>query len=453
MLCKNIKVNNSKVLDSVEAFFKSCLVEKDVEKTLSFVADDIYSLGTGAHDIATNKEEYKNLLIKDFNLNSKPMSFEIINYTEKNLAEGIITCICDVNIKTIIYNNLLRESNIRVTATFFLYENEPKICNIYMSPLVDKEEKVDSFPHRLNINTLKTMHIKSQAELSKLLMESISGGVVGFYLEPNFPLYSISDELLNYLGYTYEDFINDTKGFLSNSIHHDDLENIKQAVENVLEDSKEYEALYRMKKKDGSYIWVFDKGKKVVTENERLAVISIIVDITETVELQKKLLREATLDSLTQVYNRKEATNLIELDLKKSKSRALLLLDIENFKKFDDSCENLMRDDVLVILTSILKSNTRENDIIARVGGDEFIVYLKNMSREEDVINKANTICKEFKAHLIKNCKDVNLNISIGGVLSNKDNDTFINLYRFADMALYDVKLSQQGNIKLTKFA
>lgn len=298
------------------------------------------------------------------------------------------------------------------------------------------------------INTLDVF-ANYQSEISKLLIESISGGVLGTYLEPNFPLYAVSDELLKYLGYTYEEYMNDTKGLISNSIHHDDLENVNKAVKKGIEDSEEYQVRYRMKKKDGSYIWVFDKGKRLVSDDGKPIIMCIIIDITETVELQKKLLKEATLDTLTQVYNRKEACKLIELDLKKSKSRALLLLDIENFIIADESCDNLMKDDILVVLTSILRSNTRENDIIARVGGDEFIVYLKNISKEEDVKNKANKICDEFKSQLRNNCKDADLSISIGGVLSNLDNDTFINLYRIADMALYDAKFSHKKSIKI----
>ena len=205
-----------------------------------------------------------------------------------------------------------------------------------------------------------------------------------------------------------------------------------------------------MKKKDGSYIWVYDKGKKLTSEDGRAAFISIIIDISETAELQDKLLKEATLDSLTQVYNRKEASNLIELDLKKSKSRALLLMDIDNFKTINETCGNLIGDDILIALTSILKSNTRENDIIARVGGDEFIVYLKNISKEEDVFNKANKISNDFKKYFSKECANSNLSISIGAVLSYQENESFVNLYRLADMALYDVKYSLKGNVKVT---
>lgn len=450
MLYNNNIVNNFKVLNSLETFFQSYLVERDIERTLSLVTDDIYSLGTGAHEIASNKEEFKSLLIEEFETSSSPIKYEISNYTEKEIVKDVITCLCNVTAQITNSDGIEINFITRFTAIFRMCENEYKACNLHMSSATPMQENREFFPLRFGNNLLHKMQSKSQMELSKLLMECIPGGVVGGYIEPNFPLYVINDELLGYLGYTYEEYINDTKGLISNTIHHDDLENVNMVVEAGIKNCEEYEVRYRMKKKDGSYIWVYDKGKKVISEDGRPAIISIIVDISETVKLQDKLLKEATLDSLTQVYNRKEATKLIELDLKKSKSRAMLLMDIDNFKFINDTCGHLVGDDVLVTLTSILKANTRENDIIARVGGDEFIVYLKNINKVEDVLNKANKICDDFKNHFAKECVNSNLSISIGATLSYQENDSFVNLYRLADMALYDVKFSEKGNVKVT---
>ena len=450
MLYKNNIVNNYKVRNSLDTFFQSYLVERDVTKAISLVTDDVYSLETGLHELACNKKEFENLLIEKIEAYSSPIEYKISNYTEKDVVDGVTICMCNVSVSVKKSDDNIKEFLIRLTAIFRLCENEYKACNFNFSSAITNQENSGFFPLRFENNLLNTMHSKSQMELSKLLMECIPGGVVGAYLEPKFPLYIINDELLGYLGYTYDDYIYDTKGLISNAIHHDDLDNVNQVVEEGIKNCEEYEVRYRMKKKDGSYIWVYDKGRKIISEDGRPAIISIIIDISETVELQNQLIKEATLDSLTQVYNRKEATKLIDLDLKKSKSRAILLMDIDNYKAINANCGHLVGDDVLVTLTSILKANTRENDIIARVGGDEFIVYLKNINKEEDVLNKANKIKSDFIEHFTKECENANLSISIGAVLSEQDNDSFINLYRLADMALYDVKFSSKGNVKVT---
>ncbi len=80
---------------------------------------------------------------------------------------------------------------------------------------------------------------------------------------PGFPLYYVNERMLAYLGYTYEEFVADTKGLVMNGIHPDDLERVEQIAQpGDGSRTSEYEVKYRMKKKDGSYIWVSDVGKK-----------------------------------------------------------------------------------------------------------------------------------------------------------------------------------------------
>ena len=95
-----------------------------------------------------------------------------------------------------------------------------------------------------------------------LLNRSIPGGILGGYVAPGFPLYYVNERMLAYLGYTYEEFVADTKGLVMNGIHPDDLERVEQIASRAMDQDSEYEVKYRMKKKDGSYIWVSDVGKK-----------------------------------------------------------------------------------------------------------------------------------------------------------------------------------------------
>ena len=75
-------------------------------------------------------------------------------------------------------------------------------------------------------------------------------------------MYYVNERMLAYLGYTYEEFVADTKGLVMNGIHPDDLERVEQIASRAMDQDSEYEVKYRMKKKDGSYIWVSDVGKK-----------------------------------------------------------------------------------------------------------------------------------------------------------------------------------------------
>lgn len=114
----------------------------------------------------------------------------------------------------------------------------------------------------------------------ELLSRSIPGGILGGYVEPGFPLYYVNDRMLAYLGYTYEEFVADIDGLVMNGIHPDDVEMVSRIAGQAMEQDSEYEVKYRMKKKDGSYIWVNDVGKKIMAVDGRAACISVVRDIS-----------------------------------------------------------------------------------------------------------------------------------------------------------------------------
>lgn len=126
----------------------------------------------------------------------------------------------------------------------------------------------------------------------ELLSRSIPGGILGGYVETGFPLYYVNDRMLAYLGYTYEEFVADIDGLVMNGIHPDDVEMVSHIAGQAMEQDSEYEVKYRMKKKDGSYIWVNDVGKKIMAVDGRAACISVVRDISGEIEAKEKLYQE-----------------------------------------------------------------------------------------------------------------------------------------------------------------
>ena len=115
----------------------------------------------------------------------------------------------------------------------------------------------------------------------ELLNDSLAGGMMGGYMGDGFPFYFINRRMLEYLGYTDEkDFIDDIKGLISNCMHPDDRKSVDESVAGQLKAGSEYVVEYRMKKKDGSYIWVHDIGRCVTAENGHPAIASVCIDIT-----------------------------------------------------------------------------------------------------------------------------------------------------------------------------
>ncbi len=115
--------------------------------------------------------------------------------------------------------------------------------------------------------------------------------MMGGYIGEGFPFYFINKQMLNYLGYeSEEEFVEDIGGLVSNCMHPGDRRRVDEEVESQIRENDRYVVEYRMKKKDGSYIWVHDLGRVVTAEDGRLAISSVCLDITVQKHAQQEVM-------------------------------------------------------------------------------------------------------------------------------------------------------------------
>ncbi|MEG0806000.1 MAG: EAL domain-containing protein [Lachnospiraceae bacterium] len=150
---------------------------------------------------------------------------------------------------------------------------------------------------------------------------------------------------------------------------------------------------------------------------------------------------QANMDPLTGIYNRSIALSLVNgvLDSSKNMQAAMLMLDIDNFKCINDTYGHVCGDEILKSVTQTLRSYFRKSDVIARMGGDEFCVFVPNVPIADTIKGK----CKELLAELSKihiEGKDVTVHCSIGIAMGTGIEDDFNSLYLKADEALYKAK-------------
>ena len=254
----------------------------------------------------------------------------------------------------------------------------------------------------------------------------------------------VNDTMLRCLGYTYEELVRDTDEEMIRIIAPED----RGAGDGgrscrAWRESGEYEVQYRAVRKDGSYLWIFDKGNVVCTEDGRRAIISVMLDNSKNMLLQEKLKREAMEDELTRIFNRKGAVRLIREAFSEKKTGTVLLMDIDNFKLVNDNYGHLAGDQVLIELAAILKRNMRKADVVARMGGDEFLVYVNGCTIREIIVRRVEQIAEQFAA-MAAEYPLAHMTVSTGIAQRLKD-ETFEELYKGADEALYHVKHRGKG--------
>jgi diguanylate cyclase (GGDEF)-like protein len=173
-----------------------------------------------------------------------------------------------------------------------------------------------------------------------------------------------------------------------------------------------------------------------------LVMVRQYVVLVENVEISRELQRLATTDSLTNLYNRHFFNETFHREIGRAgryeKPLSVLLMDVDNFKHFNDTCGHLQGDMVLKIIADTLSANLRKSDFLARFGGDEFVVVLP----ETDLQGAEAVAAKMRKAVGDQMFSDQPLSISIGAA-TYRPGISGEQILEEADAALYRLKASQ----------
>ena len=157
---------------------------------------------------------------------------------------------------------------------------------------------------------------------------------------------------------------------------------------------------------------------------------------------QEQLEEKADTDLLTGLNNKLATERKIkEYIAKNPKSRAMMfILDIDNFKKINDTMGHAFGDEVLRSLGQQIGSIFRASDIIGRVGGDEFFIFLKNIMMDETIKKEAKKVENFFQDFKTGEYTKYSATASIGVAIFPEEGADFDSLYKAADQALYKAK-------------
>ncbi|BAI80421.1 hypothetical protein DEFDS_0949 [Deferribacter desulfuricans SSM1] len=166
---------------------------------------------------------------------------------------------------------------------------------------------------------------------------------------------------------------------------------------------------------------------------------------------QKSRQQEIVSDYLTKIYNRKFFDETLKYTIKSSKRHktpySLISFDIDNFKKINDNFGHDKGDTVLIELSNIVKSNLRQSDIFARIGGEEFAIILPQTNFKGASI-LAEKIREHVENHHFSFNKEYTVTISLGLISIEEDFDVDFNtLYKLVDNALYQAKKEGKNRV------
>jgi predicted signal transduction protein with EAL and GGDEF domain/FixJ family two-component response regulator len=199
-------------------------------------------------------------------------------------------------------------------------------------------------------------------------------------------------------------------------------------------------------------------------------VLGLVRDISERKRTEEQIRRLAYCDSLTGIPNRQAFLETLERELQRSKTGnkkfAVLFMDLDAFKRVNDTLGHDVGDHLLQIVSERLRETTRPSDLVsrgelpgsadldqpnnlARLGGDEFTILIPDLERVEHALNVAHRVKEAMRRPFLIEGHEIFVTASIGISLFPEDGDDCNSLLKFADTAMYHAKNCGKNNAKL----
>ena len=201
----------------------------------------------------------------------------------------------------------------------------------------------------------------------------------------------------------------------------------------------------RMLRKDGSIGWIESMCIPILNdEQEMIGALGINRDISQRMYETEQLRFQARFDQLTQIPNRysliDRIDHLIDQYDRNKNAFSLLFFDLDNFKNINDTYGHSFGDLVLKEVATRIASNIRKSDMVARIGGDEFILLLENTHTKLDIETTIKNLSQELKKDITINGNTFNVQCSIGYSTFPTNGITCDELLAHADKGMYQDK-------------
>lgn len=348
----------------------------------------------------------------------------------------------------------------------------------------ESEAKNNQLERALSRLSAQENQLRVASDRFKLAVEAYGCGIWETNLDTNV---SYWDERMHELfGVPFTDGRTDTGIWLSR-IHPDDKERVSQAREHAISTGQRFAATYRVRPTPDTlrYLRVVGVVHQEAGGDRKFTGLSI--DATDEIENQQALMAakndaeakraeletmhasmqfHATHDPLTGLFNRRgldaELERLAQEPPSADKRVTLLHLDLDRFKHINDTLGHAAGDAMLTFAAEVLRQNTRKSDMVARIGGDEFVVLCRNNASNRDIAALAQRIIDRMNVPVLHEGHECRFGVSIGIAREQMRRNSIKKLLVNADIALYRAKAhgrnrfefftaSLQGEIKRNK--
>lgn len=243
--------------------------------------------------------------------------------------------------------------------------------------------------------------------------------------------------------------------FFTSKLHPDDYEPVMENMRRHLRgETHVYDVEYRILAKDNTYRYFYDRG--VVTNRDAsgrpLLLSGIVFDITERkryelnlIEEKEVFLNRSITDEMTKALNYRGIIDQLKqaiIDLDLTSHLSILMLDIDDFKRINDTYGHLTGDKILKSLVKVIEQCLRETDLLGRYGGEEFLVIFKDTN-----VNQAKIVSDRIRKSIEKYRFPEDIKVTISGGVYAYHGESLYDFIHQADINLYEAKKQGKNRI------
>ncbi|NMA37412.1 MAG: diguanylate cyclase [Papillibacter sp.] len=271
-----------------------------------------------------------------------------------------------------------------------------------------------------SVNAMETL---KESERSKaVLLSHLPGVAYSCRYDRDWTMSFLSAGFYDLTGYQPEDFLNNAKYSYNDIILPEYRENVWKESVDFLSAGKTYKYEYQIITASGDRKWVLDMGQAVYDEDMKIQGLEgILIDNTETKNHIEEIRYINNHDYLTGLYNRRYFESVIEEKLDESwLPVSIIVADINGIKLINDAF-GYHEGDKLIRLTALkISENCRKDDIVCRLGGDDFMVILPRTTKEQsaEIVAAIRTACQEYNNSLSDTTFSINLSLGYGAMES-----------------------------------
>lgn len=386
----------------------------------------ILSIGNSNKEIVI--EDYNEKLLKDLNVENEIKSKTMKEAFSKRLNEQVKEIIDHIIIEGEVESVIVNKSN------YFNVQGLALGDNLVSLVVSKRPAYLDSY---------------RKSDKTKLdLLENLPGMVYQCQFDPDWTMEYVSEGCKDLTGYDVQSLIGNNEISYNEIIDDKYKKKISDSWDEAIKVNGSVKVEYEIVTANGERKWVYEQGQPVYDlEGNVLMLEGIIVDITPQKHREEKISYLTNYDAMTGVHNRRYYNYMVEkMDLEETLPLSVIVGDINGLKLTNDAFGHDYGDQLIIKTADLLRESIRSTDVLARIGGDEFVILLPNTSFEvtEKIVKRITE--ESHNKNITNDGSIVKISISLGYATRMSMDEELNELIKLAEDHMYRKKLLHHKN-------